>query len=166
MQIIEYHCFYESKIGIYKLTSTYFKIKKIEKIQEIINEQFSIDSNYVQPPIMIKYLGYMDDYFNKKQIQIDFDDFDLNKYTLFQKQVLKEIFNVPYGNELTYSEIAKNIGNEKACKAIGNVCNLNPIEIFIPCHRIKGKNSNKILYKKGADTKQFLLNLEKKKTLT
>ena len=80
--------------------------------------------------------------------------------TDFQKAVWKELQNIPYGETRTYKDIAAAVGNPKACRAIGNANNKNPIGIVIPCHRVIGSNNKLIGYAGGLDKKQMLLNLE------
>ena len=80
--------------------------------------------------------------------------------TNFQKMVWSELLKIPYGIKCSYKEIAKRVGNEKACRAIGMANNKNPIAIFIPCHRVIGTNGRLIGYAGGIDLKEKLLSLE------
>ncbi|MCL2861270.1 MAG: methylated-DNA--[protein]-cysteine S-methyltransferase [Firmicutes bacterium] len=70
-----------------------------------------------------------------------------------------------YGQTTTYSELAKLGGNEKAARAVGMANNRNPIPIFIPCHRVLGKNKSLTGFRGGLDMKQKLLNIEGHSTL-
>ena len=80
------------------------------------------------------------------------------------KKVWDELLKIPYGKTTTYGEIAKNIGNPKASRAVGLANHNNPIPIIIPCHRVIGKNKKLIGYALGLDKKEYLLNLELKNT--
>lgn len=80
--------------------------------------------------------------------------------TNFQSIVLNEIRKIPYGQTRSYQDVAKNIGNPKACRAVGLANNKNPIPIIIPCHRVIGKNGSLTGYAGGLEVKSFLLNLE------
>ena len=80
--------------------------------------------------------------------------------TDFQMKVWNEIKQIPYGLTLTYSDIAKNIGDKNLARAVGSACNKNPIIIIIPCHRVVSKN-NDGGYAYGTKAKKYLLNLEK-----
>lgn len=60
--------------------------------------------------------------------------------TKFQNKVWEVLKNVPYGNTVSYGELAKLSGSPKAARAIGNVCHNNPILIIVPCHRVVAKN--------------------------
>ncbi|MDC7126561.1 MAG: methylated-DNA--[protein]-cysteine S-methyltransferase, partial [Spirochaetales bacterium] len=81
--------------------------------------------------------------------------------TDFQKKVWKALLDIPYGETRSYQDIAKNIGNPKACRAIGNANNKNPIPLIIPCHRVIGKNGNLVGYGAGIDLKKTFLDIER-----
>jgi len=78
------------------------------------------------------------------------------------KKVWSELEKIPYGETRSYKEVAKNIGNEKAARAVGLANHNNPIPIIIPCHRVIGKNNKLVGYALGLDLKQKLLDLESK----
>lgn len=82
--------------------------------------------------------------------------------TEFQKKVWNALTNIPYGQTVSYKDIAISIGNEKSCRAVGMSNNKNPIAIIIPCHRVIGKNGDLTGYAGGIEIKKYLLNLEKK----
>ena len=81
--------------------------------------------------------------------------------TAFQKKVWKALCSIAYGETRSYKEIAIQIGNERACRAVGMANNKNPIGILIPCHRVIGTNHKLVGYAGGLDKKAFLLKLEK-----
>jgi len=83
------------------------------------------------------------------------------KGTPFQKRVWKELQRIPYGECISYGELAKRIGNPKAARAVGMANHNNPIGIIIPCHRVIGKNGKLVGYAGGMDKKAYLLELEK-----
>ena len=83
------------------------------------------------------------------------------KGTTFQRLVWNELLKIPYGKTKSYSEIAENIGNKNAQRAVGNACNKNPIMIIIPCHRVIAKDGNIGGFACGNAVKQTLLALEK-----
>lgn len=58
------------------------------------------------------------------------------KGTDFQKRVWLEISKIPRGTTISYKQLAKRIGNEKAVRAVANACGANPLPIIIPCHRV------------------------------
>lgn len=81
--------------------------------------------------------------------------------TDFQQKVWKALQNIPYGAVCSYKEIARAIGNEKACRAVGGANNKNPISIIIPCHRVIGADGSLVGYGGGLELKKQLLELEK-----
>ena len=80
--------------------------------------------------------------------------------TPFQKKVLTALRRVPYGQTISYGELAKKIGNPKASRAVGQANARNPIPIVIPCHRVIGSNEKLTGFGGGIEVKQALLNLE------
>lgn len=79
--------------------------------------------------------------------------------TAFQKRVWAAMQDIPFGQVLTYGQVAKNIGS--AARAVGMACGANPIPIVIPCHRIVAASGlGGYSGDGGLDTKQALLDLE------
>ncbi|MBI9059691.1 MAG: methylated-DNA--[protein]-cysteine S-methyltransferase [Labilibaculum sp.] len=90
-------------------------------------------------------------------------EFDLKlapEGTAFQKQIWKQLEEIPYGETCSYQDIALSINKPNACRAIGMANSLNPIPIIIPCHRVIGKNGKLTGYAGGLKTKAKLLGLE------
>lgn len=90
-------------------------------------------------------------------------EFDLKlapEGTAFQKQIWKQLEEIPYGETCSYQDIALTINKPNACRAIGMANSLNPIPIIIPCHRVIGKNGKLTGYAGGLETKAKLLGLE------
>ena len=85
------------------------------------------------------------------------------KGTEFQQKVWKELERIPYGESISYHELARRVGNEKAYRAVGNANGKNPICIIVPCHRVIQANGNIGGYAYGSEVKRFLLELEKQK---
>lgn len=84
------------------------------------------------------------------------------KGTEFQKQVWNELLKIPYGQTVTYKQIAQKIEKPNAARAVGMANHNNPIAIIVPCHRVVGSNSKLVGYAFGLEKKQFLLDLENK----
>ena len=82
--------------------------------------------------------------------------------SVFQKKVWKALLEIPYGETRSYGEIAKNIGNPKASRAVGMANNKNPLAIVVPCHRVIGSNGKMVGYGGGIPIKQYLLELERR----
>jgi methylated-DNA-[protein]-cysteine S-methyltransferase len=93
----------------------------------------------------------------------DRKDFDLPLQldgTEFQVKVLKALQKIPYGETVSYGEIAKRIGKPKAVRAVGAANGRNPIPIVVPCHRVIGSSGDLTGFGGGLDTKEALLRLE------
>jgi len=80
--------------------------------------------------------------------------------TDFQKSVWEGLIQVPYGTTASYLELSRNIGNEKAVRAVATANGANSISILIPCHRIIGSNGDLVGYAGGLPVKKQLLDLE------
>ncbi len=90
-------------------------------------------------------------------------EFDLPlspKGTEFQRRVWNALLTIPYGETRSYAEIAVLAGCPKGFRAVGLANNRNPISIFIPCHRVIGKNGSLTGYGGGLNVKEYLLRLE------
>lgn len=81
--------------------------------------------------------------------------------TPFQRQVWSALQRIPYGETISYLELARRIGNPKAVRAVGLANGANPISIVIPCHRVIGSNGSLVGYGGGLPIKQALLALER-----
>lgn len=81
--------------------------------------------------------------------------------TEFQKRVWQALMTVPFGETRTYGDIAAQIGNGKASRAVGMACNRNNIMIIVPCHRIIGANGALTGFGAGIEMKEWLLRHEK-----
>ena len=80
--------------------------------------------------------------------------------TNFQKKVWNAMLKVPFGRTRSYGQIARDIGNPKACRAVGGSCGKNNIAIVIPCHRIIGSDGSMTGFGGGVPLKKKLLDLE------
>ena len=80
--------------------------------------------------------------------------------TEFQQSVYRQLMNIPYGETRSYSDIAEAIGNKKAVRAVGNANSKNPIAIFVPCHRVIGRDGSLTGFVGGIEAKKTLLKLE------
>lgn len=87
--------------------------------------------------------------------------FDL-RGTDFQLAVWNASTNIPYGETRTYSEVAEQLNNPKAVRAVGAAIGKNPVLFAIPCHRIVAKNGSLSGFRAGIDVKKALIELEEK----
>lgn len=94
-------------------------------------------------------------------------DFDLPyqvEGTEFQQAVWAQLARIPYGEMLSYQEIAVAIARPKACRAVGSACGANPLLILLPCHRVITANQQLGGYAAGLDMKSALLAMEARTT--
>jgi methylated-DNA-[protein]-cysteine S-methyltransferase len=80
--------------------------------------------------------------------------------TRFQHQVWSELCRIPYGETISYMELARRIKNPRAVRAVGLANGANPIAIIVPCHRVIGANGSLTGFGGGIPTKRALLELE------
>ncbi|KKW75532.1 glycosyltransferase [Acinetobacter sp. AG1] len=114
-----------------------------------------------QHPMLLRVKKQLEQYFAGQRQQFDLPlDF---KGTDFQQQVWQTLLTIPYGETRSYKEIAVQIGNEKAVRAVGAANGKNPISIIAPCHRVIGSSGALVGFAGGLDKKQILLSLEQSK---
>ena len=101
---------------------------------------------------------WFDNYFNGLNPKIDFKIKPMGSE--FRLKVWKRLSEIPYGETLTYGEIASEISPTMSAQAVGGAVGANPIAIIIPCHRVIGKNGKMTGYAAGIDKKIELLKLE------
>ncbi|MBI9106349.1 MAG: methylated-DNA--[protein]-cysteine S-methyltransferase [Spirochaetales bacterium] len=82
--------------------------------------------------------------------------------TEYQKRVWTELRKIPFGKTQTYGQIAAELGNKNAARAVGMANSKNPIPIIVPCHRVIGSNGSLTGFAHGLRVKQLLLNIELK----
>ena len=80
--------------------------------------------------------------------------------TPFQRAVWQALQGIPYGHTSTYGNIARDIDNPKAVRAVGAAIGQNPHSIIVPCHRVLGANGSLTGFAGGLDRKKHLLALE------
>ncbi len=145
------YAIYKSNLGLIKIgyeNDAVVYLKKINKLEKENKTKFT-DEVFKQ----------IEEYFNGKRKKFTFK-YEL-KGTEFQKKVWQSLLEIPYGETRTYKEIAQEVGNEKASRAVGMANNKNPITLVIPCHRVIGTNKKLIGYIGGLEMKKYLLDMEK-----
>jgi methylated-DNA-[protein]-cysteine S-methyltransferase len=81
--------------------------------------------------------------------------------TRFQKDVWAALLAIPFGETRSYGQLAKQLGNPRASRAVGAANGRNPVSIIVPCHRVIGSSGKLTGFAGGLDTKAHLLGLEK-----
>ena len=82
--------------------------------------------------------------------------------TDFQRAVWKALCDIPYGETISYAELARRIDRPRAVRAVGLANGANPLSIIVPCHRVIGSNGSLTGYGGGLDAKRWLLDLEQR----
>lgn len=80
--------------------------------------------------------------------------------TDFQRAVWTELQMIPFGETISYIELARRMGDEKKTRAVGLANGKNPISIIIPCHRVIGANGHLVGYGGGIENKRWLIDFE------
>ncbi|MDR0420082.1 MAG: methylated-DNA--[protein]-cysteine S-methyltransferase [Prevotellaceae bacterium] len=128
-------------------------------IVEIALADKKINGTKKETDIIKKAASQLKEYFAGKRKTFDFP---INPQgSEFQKQVWSALQNIPYGELRTYKQIAEEIGNAKAARAVGMANNKNPLPVIVPCHRVIGSNGKLTGYAYGLKMKEYLINIEK-----
>lgn len=109
-------------------------------------------------PILQETEEQLKEYFNGKRkiFSVKLDP----KGTGFQNKVWRALRTIPFGETRSYGQIARQIGNVKAMRAVGAANGRNPISIIVPCHRVIGASGQLTGFAGGLETKEHLLSLE------
>ena len=90
--------------------------------------------------------------------------FDLAEGTALQRMVWLEIARIPYGETISYTQLAERVGFPRAVRAVASACGANPVPIIIPCHRVLAKDGTLGGFSLGGlKTKEYLLLVESQK---
>ncbi len=115
----------------------------------------------VQHPILLETQKQLNEYFEGQRqvfdLPLDFEG------TEFQQKVWQALLTIPFGETRSYKQIAEQIGNVKAVRAVGAANGKNPISIIAPCHRVVGANGKLVGFAGGLENKDVLLQLEQPK---
>ena len=121
------------------------------RLAELIEDQ--------QHPILLETQKQLNEYFagqrQKFELALDFEG------TEFQQKVWQALLSIPFGETRSYKDIAEQIGNVKAVRAVGAANGKNPISIIAPCHRVVGANGKLVGFAGGLENKDILLKIEK-----
>lgn len=124
------------------------------RLKRVLNAEFEEGTS----DIIKKAMQQLDEFFAgaRREFEIPL----LFAGTDFQETVWEELLKIPYGQTISYGEMARRIGMPKAVRAVANANGANSISIFAPCHRVIGSDRSLTGYGGGLDTKRRLLELE------
>jgi methylated-DNA-[protein]-cysteine S-methyltransferase len=125
--------------------------------------QLRVEARDDSHPVLVETERQLNEYFSGRRtefvLKLDVDG------TPFQRKVWNALRAIPFGETRSYGDIAKQIGNPGAMRAVGAANGRNPVSIVVPCHRVIGSNGKLTGFGGGLDAKAFLLNLEGLKTV-
>ncbi len=128
--------------------------------KEHLNKAIKVSSNNAKVQDVFKQLK---EYFSRQRKEFNLPLEILG--TDFQKKVWDELKNIPYGETISYGELAARIGDKNKMRAVAAANGANPLPIVIPCHRVIGADGSLTGYGGGLDVKQKLLEMEGSWTL-
>jgi len=150
----QYFLYHQSPVG-------WLEIKVSEKYVNGISFVNENKENNLHVPFVAKQCAIqLDEYFEGKIKTFELPLFPSG--TTFQLRTWDILSKIPYGETISYLELARRLGDEKSIRAAGHAIGQNPIAIIIPCHRVIGSDGNLTGYSGGLKNKQFLLDHEAK----
>jgi len=156
-----YYCYFDTPIGELLLAGEDGALSMIGFPKGSMRRDPEPDWIYNEKPLA-KARRQLQEYFDGERKTFDLP-LQLNG-TEFQVSVLEALQKIPYGETVSYGEIAKRIGRPKAMRAVGAANGRNPIPIVVPCHRVIGSSGDMTGFGGGIDTKEALLRLEAENT--
>lgn len=143
--------FFRSPVGYLEITGSVKGIRSVKFLD------FRVRINRV-PHSLRQCYDQLDEYFKGKRRHFDLP-LDLDG-SVFQMHVWKEMMNIPYGETMTYHELAGKSGYPKALRAVGAANGKNPLCVIVPCHRVIGSDGKLTGYAFGLWRKKWLLEHE------
>src|SRR6266581_4749232 len=141
-----------------KLTGVYIEVRGHEPAPDALGEPLGPDSPGSR--VLAEAAAQLDAYFAGRRT-----DFSLPlalEGTSFQQAVWAALRTIPYGETVSYGELAGQIGQPSASRAVGLANGRNPVAIIVPCHRVVGADGSLTGYGGGLDRKRYLLALEQR----
>ncbi|WP_278406974.1 methylated-DNA--[protein]-cysteine S-methyltransferase [Pseudomonas rhodesiae] len=135
-----------------KLSAILWETERANRVR--LGELRAADDN----PVLLETERQLTEYFagqrDRFELELEFTGTD------FQNQVWRALLTIPFGETRSYSQIAQQIGNPSAVRAVGAANGRNPISIIAPCHRVIGASGGLTGFAGGLEAKQYLLALE------
>ena len=139
-----------------RLAGLYMELERHRPEAEVLGVPADVDAD----PVLAKAADQLQAYFDGK-----LTSFDLPLTMAgsgFQRAVWAGLQAIPYGQTISYGELARRIGQPSASRAVGLANGRNPVAIVVPCHRVIGANGALTGYGGGLDRKRYLLGLEQR----
>ncbi|CAM3047409.1 methylated-DNA--[protein]-cysteine S-methyltransferase [Acinetobacter celticus] len=153
------YLYLESPVGRLKLVANHHALVAVLWENENPNRvKIAELSEDLQHPILQETVKQLNEYFQGQRqifdLPLDFEG------TEFQHKVWQALLTIPFGETRSYKQIAEQIGNVKAVRAVGAANGKNPISIITPCHRVVGANGKLVGFAGGLENKDILLKIE------
>jgi methylated-DNA-[protein]-cysteine S-methyltransferase len=109
-------------------------------------------------PVLVETERQLGEYFagRRREFSVALD----MRGTRFQRDVWEALLAIPFGETRSYGQLARQLGNPRATRAVGAANGRNPVSIIVPCHRVIGSSGKLTGFAGGLDVKARLLNLE------
>jgi methylated-DNA-[protein]-cysteine S-methyltransferase len=109
-------------------------------------------------PVLVETERQLGEYFagRRREFSVALD----MRGTRFQRDVWEALLAIPFGETRSYGQLARQLGNQRATRAVGAANGRNPVSIIVPCHRVIGSSGKLTGFAGGLDVKARLLNLE------
>lgn len=146
---------YMSPIGMMELVATQ---ATVESILFVERDEVLFEVNAHTPDVLKWCYREIDDYFKKNRRTFTFPVTMAG--TTFQRDVWQALTIIPYAETMSYRELARHIGRERAMRAVGSANGRNRLTIVVPCHRVIGSNGTLTGYAGGLWRKEWLLHHE------
>ncbi|WP_294675885.1 methylated-DNA--[protein]-cysteine S-methyltransferase [uncultured Fluviicola sp.] len=124
------------------------------RIQTALNAEFKLE----ETELLNETKSQLNEYFAKERTTFDLPLLFVGSD--FQKSVWEKLLTIPYGKTVSYLELSRILGDEKAIRAVATANGANAISIIVPCHRVIGSDGSLTGYAGGLNAKQKLLQLE------
>ena len=132
--------------------------KKREEINARIADVLEVKFETELTPLHSTVIQQLDEYFQSKRTSFDLPLLFIGSE--FQRSVWKALTEIPFGQTMSYLTLSRNLGDEKAIRAVASANGANAISIIVPCHRIIGSDGSLTGYAGGLPAKKKLLMLE------
>lgn len=149
---------FDSPVGPLVLATSAAGLQLIEFDQPRHAVQRTDNWQQGEHPVLDQARTQLDEYFGgeRKQFDLPLDP----QGTAFQRETWTALADIPYGQTITYAELATRAGRPSAVRAVGAAIGRNPLSIVVPCHRVVGTDGSLTGFSGGLPAKRHLLTLE------
>lgn len=146
---------FATELGVMKFA---FASENFDQVSEELSRRFNT-TIYPDGGVLDDVVSGVDRYFSR-QAETIFCRIDLVLANGFRRLVLENLNYIRYGRVMSYSDLARYIGNPRAARSVGSACATNPVPILLPCHRVIKADGTNGGFAGGEIAKKFLLDLE------